>query len=144
MADRNAEPAPETRIEFRVGINLGDVIAEAEDIFGDGVNVAARLEGLAEPGAILISHTVHDHVRDRLPFGPIWPTTWNSGDRAFTSRNSAQTVHMPRAGARRADRHRDDPIGGSAYRPRSAIKVVSGTLGSLTTGRISVRVCRLA
>jgi hypothetical protein len=55
--------------EFRVGINLGDVIAEEHDIFGDGVNVAARLEALAEPGGVFVSNTVHDHVRDRLPFG---------------------------------------------------------------------------
>jgi TolB-like protein/class 3 adenylate cyclase len=68
MADRNAGSPPEKRIEFRVGVNLGDVIAEGEDIFGDGVNVAARLEGLAEPGGVLVSKTVHEHVRDRLPF----------------------------------------------------------------------------
>ena len=68
MADRNAATPEEKQIEFRVGINLGDVIAEGEDIFGDGVNVAARLEGLAEPGGVLVSNTVHDHVRDRLPF----------------------------------------------------------------------------
>jgi adenylate cyclase len=48
--------------------NLGDVIAEGEDLFGDGVNVAARSEALAEPGGVLVSNTVHDHVRDRLPF----------------------------------------------------------------------------
>ncbi|HEY1431782.1 MAG TPA: adenylate/guanylate cyclase domain-containing protein, partial [Stellaceae bacterium] len=68
MAERNAGIPPEERIEFRVGINLGDVITEGEDIFGDGVNIAARLEGLAEPGGVLVSNTVHDHVRDRLPF----------------------------------------------------------------------------
>jgi adenylate cyclase len=68
MADRNAGTPPEKRIEFRVGINLGDVIVEGEDIFGDGVNIAARLEGLAEPGGVRVSTTVHDHVRDRLPF----------------------------------------------------------------------------
>jgi adenylate cyclase len=68
MAERNAATPPEKRIEFRVGINLGDVIAEGEDIFGDEVNVAARLEALAEPGGVFISNTVHDHVRDRLPF----------------------------------------------------------------------------
>jgi adenylate cyclase len=66
MAERNAGTPPERRIEFRIGINLGDVIAEEHDIFGDGVNVAARLEALAEPGGVLISNTVHDHVRDRL------------------------------------------------------------------------------
>jgi class 3 adenylate cyclase/TolB-like protein len=68
MAERNAGTPPEERIEFRVGINLGDVIAEAEDIFGDGVNVAARLEALAEPGGICISRTVRDQIRDKLPY----------------------------------------------------------------------------
>jgi class 3 adenylate cyclase len=65
MAERNAAAPPEKRIEFRVGINLGDVIAEEHDIFGDGVNVAARLEALSEPGAVFVSNTVYDHVRDR-------------------------------------------------------------------------------
>jgi hypothetical protein len=68
MIDREPEVPDERRIMLRIGINLGDVIAEKDDIFGDGVNIAARLEGLAEPGAVLISHTVHDHVRDRLSF----------------------------------------------------------------------------
>jgi adenylate cyclase len=68
MADRNAATPPEKRIEFRVGINLGDVIAEGEDIFGDGVNVAARLEALAEPGGICVSRVVRDQVRDRVSF----------------------------------------------------------------------------
>jgi adenylate cyclase len=68
MAERNAATPPEQRIEFRVGINLGDVIAEGEDIFGDGVNIAARLESLAEPGGICISRTVRDQIRDRLPY----------------------------------------------------------------------------
>jgi adenylate cyclase len=68
MADRNAATPPEKRIEFRAGINLGDVIAERDDIFGDGVNVAARLEALAEPGGICVSRVVRDQVRDRLDF----------------------------------------------------------------------------
>ena len=66
MAERNAGTPLEKRIEFRAGINLGDVIVEAEDIFGGGVNIAARLEALAEPGGVLVSNTVHDQVRDRL------------------------------------------------------------------------------
>jgi adenylate cyclase len=66
MAERNAGAPPEKRIEFRVGINLGDVIAEEHDIFGDGVNVAARLEALAEPGGICVSRVVRDQVRDRF------------------------------------------------------------------------------
>jgi class 3 adenylate cyclase len=68
MADRNAATPPEKRIEFRVGINLGDVIAERDDIFGDGVNVAARLEALAEPGGICVSRVVRDQIRDKLPY----------------------------------------------------------------------------
>ena len=66
MAERNAAIAVEQRIEFRVGINLGDVIVEDGDIHGDGVNVAARLEALAEPGSICLSAVVHDQVRDKL------------------------------------------------------------------------------
>src|SRR5246500_4856814 len=66
MAARNTETPPERRIEFRAGINLGDVIVEEHDIFGDGVNVAARLEGLAEPGGICISGTVRDHIGERF------------------------------------------------------------------------------
>jgi TolB-like protein/class 3 adenylate cyclase len=68
MAERNATAPVDQRIEFRVGINLGDVIAEEHDIFGDGVNVAARLEALAEPGGICVSRVVRDQVRDRLHY----------------------------------------------------------------------------
>jgi adenylate cyclase len=68
MAEHNAGIPSEKRIEFRIGINLGDVIAEEHDIFGDGVNVAARLEALAEPGGICVSRVVRDQVRDRVDF----------------------------------------------------------------------------
>jgi adenylate cyclase len=68
MIDREPEVPDERRIRFRIGVNLGDVIAESGDIFGDGVNVAARLEALAEPGGICISRTVRDHIRDKLPY----------------------------------------------------------------------------
>jgi adenylate cyclase len=68
MAERNVAAPSENRIEFRVGINLGDVIAEGEDIFGDGVNIAARLEALAEPGGICVSRVVRDQVRDRVDY----------------------------------------------------------------------------
>src|SRR6516162_1846647 len=68
MAERNAGTSPERRIEFRIGINLGDVIVEPHDIFGDGVNVAARLEALAEPGGICVSRMVRDNVRDKLDY----------------------------------------------------------------------------
>jgi hypothetical protein len=69
MIERNADIADDKRIAFRIGVNLGDVIAEGGDIYGDGVNVAARLEALAEPGGICISGMVWDHIRDKLPYG---------------------------------------------------------------------------
>jgi len=68
MAERNADIPAERRIEFRIGINLGDIIVEQDDIYGDGVNLAARLEALAEPGGICVSRVVRDQVRDKLDF----------------------------------------------------------------------------
>jgi len=68
MIDREPEVPEERRIRFRVGVNVGDVIAEEDDIFGDGVNVAARPEALAEPGGICVSRMVRDNVRDKLPY----------------------------------------------------------------------------
>jgi TolB-like protein/class 3 adenylate cyclase len=68
MPERNAGVGTDNRIELRIGINLGDVIVEGDDLYGDGVNIAARIEALADAGGVLVSNTVHDHVRDRLPF----------------------------------------------------------------------------
>lgn len=68
IAEQNAGIGEGRRIEFRVGINVGDVVVDGDDIHGDGVNVAARLEALAEPGGICVSGSVHDQVRDRLDF----------------------------------------------------------------------------
>jgi adenylate cyclase len=70
MADREPGVPEARRIRFRIGINLGDVIAEEHDIFGDGVNVTARLEALAEPGGICVSRVVRDQVRDKLDVVP--------------------------------------------------------------------------
>jgi adenylate cyclase len=66
MADENTEIPQAKRIEFRIGIHLGDIIVDDNDIFGDGVNIAARLESIAAPGGISISRAVHDQVRDRI------------------------------------------------------------------------------
>jgi TolB-like protein len=68
MPERNTGVVADSRIELRIGINLGDVIVEGDDLYGDGVNIAARIEALADAGGVLVSDTVHDHVRDRLPF----------------------------------------------------------------------------
>src|SRR5687768_8036961 len=66
MAGRERDLPAAERIRFRIGVNLGDVIVEGEDIYGDGVNVAARLEGLAEPGGICVSGKVREELRKRL------------------------------------------------------------------------------
>jgi class 3 adenylate cyclase len=69
MESRNANVNESRRIRFRIGINVGDVIVDDDDIFGDGVNVAARLQALAEPGEICVSATVREHVAEKLPIG---------------------------------------------------------------------------
>jgi len=66
MALRNDDVPSERRVQFRIGINVGDIIIEADDIYGDGVNVAARLEALADPGGICISAIVHEQMQGRL------------------------------------------------------------------------------
>jgi TolB-like protein len=100
MIDRNADIPEAKRISFRIGINLGDVIVEPEDIFGDGVNIAARLEALAEPGGICISRVVRDQIRDKLP-----NTFEDMGERGV--KNIGRPVHvyrvMPGAEAKAAE-----------------------------------------
>ena len=66
MLERNSQVAPDRRIEFRIGINLGEVLTDGRDIFGDGVNVAARLEGIADRGGICISRQVLDQIEGKL------------------------------------------------------------------------------
>jgi TolB-like protein/class 3 adenylate cyclase len=93
MEDRNATVNESERIRFRVGINVGDVIVEGDDIFGDGVNVASRLYALAEPGEICVSATVREHVGEKLPIGFV-----DLGEHSV--KNIARPVHVYRIGAR--------------------------------------------
>src|SRR6202048_4712774 len=65
----NAKLPPERRMEFRIGVNLGDVMVEGDQIYGDGINVAARLESLADPGGVCISGKVHEEIRSKLSLG---------------------------------------------------------------------------
>jgi class 3 adenylate cyclase len=67
MAERNQGVPADRRMLFRIGINLGDILIEGDDILGDGVNIAARLEGIAEPGGICISSSAYDQVRGKVP-----------------------------------------------------------------------------
>jgi adenylate cyclase len=69
LKTENAEVSPSRRMEFRIGVNLGDVVVEGGEIYGDGVNVAARLESLAEPGSIYISASIHEQIGNKLPLG---------------------------------------------------------------------------
>jgi TolB-like protein/class 3 adenylate cyclase len=89
MHERNVGVPVDTGIRFRIGINVGDVIIDGTDIFGDGVNVAARLEALADPGGITVSSVVHDQVRDKLSFG-----FEDLGDQ--TVKNVARPIHVHR------------------------------------------------
>src|SRR5277367_6585157 len=66
MVERNAETPEARRIIYRIGVNLGDVLIDGDDILGDGVNIAARLEGLCEPGGVLISGAAYEHIRGRI------------------------------------------------------------------------------
>ncbi len=119
MAERNAGVPTDKRIEFRIGINLGDIIHDEKDIFGDGVNIAARLEGLAEPGGICVSQGVRDPVRDRLRF-----TFEDIGEQAL--KNIASPIHAYRvrfAGAEPGER--------AAARPLRRNTVAAAALGGL-------------
>jgi adenylate cyclase len=69
LKTKNADQPNSQKMEFRIGVNLGDVVEEADRIYGDGVNIAARIEGLAEPGGICISRTAYDHVKNKLKLG---------------------------------------------------------------------------
>lgn len=69
LAKRNADLPRGRRLEFRIGINLGDVVVEGTDLFGDGVNVAARLQALADPGGVFVSGGIYDQIKTKLPFG---------------------------------------------------------------------------
>jgi adenylate cyclase len=69
LSAENAKLPPERRMEFRIGVNLGDVMVEGDQIYGDGINVAARLESLAHPGGICVSGKVHEEIRSKLPLG---------------------------------------------------------------------------
>ena len=100
MAECEADVPEERRIQYRIGINLGDIIVEDGDIFGDGVNVASRLEGMAEPGGLLVSHTVYESIAGKL--GIVFA---DNGEREF--KNIARPVRVW-SWPRRLPAHRQD------------------------------------
>jgi adenylate cyclase len=119
MVDREAGTPEGRRIRFRIGINLGDVIAEDDDIFGDGVNVAARLEALAEPGGICISRMVRDQIRDKLPYA-----FEDLGDQNVKNIARPVRVYALRPDAGAAPPASSPPIPEPAVAPRLSIVVL--------------------
>jgi len=108
MAERNVDVPDDRQIRFRVGINVGDIIIDGDDIFGDGVNVAARLQTLAEPGGICVSRGVRDQVLDKLSF-------------TFEDLGAQQVKNIARP--IEAYRIRDEPTGGAVIKPRPVLTV---------------------
>ncbi|OKO70311.1 hypothetical protein AC629_40520 [Bradyrhizobium sp. NAS80.1] len=121
-----SDDAEDRRILFRVGLNIGDIIVEAHDIFGDGVNIAARLESIAEPGGICISQTVFNHARDKVPFD-----VEEAGEQ--TLKNIARPVHVYRiiidAGPRTATPKREVPALALPDKPSVAVLPLTNMSG---------------
>jgi TolB-like protein len=114
MAERNQGVPADRRMEFRIGINLGDILIEGDDILGDGVNVAARLEGIAEPGSICVSSSAYEQVRGKVPID-----FTDLGEQ--TLKNIARPIRAYAVG-RSANAHQPAPLSVSA--PRLSIVVL--------------------
>ena len=118
VAERQAAVPPERRLVLRIGINLGDVVADGADILGDGVNVAARLEQLCDPGGVLVSETVREHVGNRidLAFEDIGPQMLKNIDRPVRA-------HRLATGRRaKSVRRPSSPAPGEPYRASQAVR----------------------
>jgi class 3 adenylate cyclase len=102
MAERGAEIPEDRRIVFRIGVNLGDIIIDGDDIFGDGVNIAARLQEISAPGGVCVSNRVYEDIRDRLDTGfedeniarPVQIWRWTPGSPASTVAVTAPTAPL--------------------------------------------------
>jgi adenylate cyclase len=143
VSNQEADPPPAHRMRFRIGINLGDVMVEGSDLYGDGVNIAARLQELAEPGGVVISRTVYDQVHNKLSVGfdclgeqemknvaSVVSYRVAMGGRAVGRRDfpadespipRAEAVAASEAGAQRSDGHQ----------PSTPMRLVSDWLGNL-------------
>ncbi len=123
MAERNAAIEPERRIQFRIGINMGDVIYDETRIYGDGINVAARLEGIAEPGGICLSSTALEHVQDKVDV-----TVADMGEQQL--KNIARPVRVYRVTLNRSAA-KSEPVapaatGGASDRGEQQVKNIAG------------------
>jgi adenylate cyclase len=132
MAERNVAAPPEKRIQFRVGINLGDVIVEEHDIFGDGVNVAARLEALAAPGGICVSRVVRDQIRDKLAYA-----VEDRGEQSVKNIRRPVRVYILRPEAAADPPAARVPIVSPRRRPRVVVATVTATAAALVIAVVS-------
>ena len=119
MADRDLDLSEGRRLRFRIGVNLGDVIADGGNIYGDGVNIAARLEGLPAPGGICVSGTVRDHIGDRLPY-------------AFEDMGEQSVKNIAR------------PVRAYAVRPEGTARLPTGNVSSAASSSPPVAAPRLS
>jgi class 3 adenylate cyclase len=127
---RNAKLTEARKMEFRIGINIGDVIQEGDRIYGDGVNIAARLEGLAEPGGICISRTAYDQIESKLPFGyeylgeqtvkninkPVYAYRVVLEPESRSHQEKQETKTGPKAGGRHSEQRAGDQEQGDPFR----------------------------
>jgi class 3 adenylate cyclase/TolB-like protein/tetratricopeptide (TPR) repeat protein len=118
MAERSEAVPPERRIQFRIGINVGDILGDGSDIYGDGVNIAARLEAMADPGGIYVSRTVRDPVRDKLSF-----SFEDLGE--VVAKNIARPIHVFRV------RHDTETTRSKISLPRAARRLLVAALAVL-------------
>jgi len=137
MMQRNAEVPKDRRILFRAGINLGDVIVDEDDLFGDGVNIAARIEALAEPGGVCISASIYEQIRNKL-----YLTFGDLGDK--TVKNIAEPVHvyevslMPEARPAGAASKNNQAPGVASHPPARSVRkfVLMAAVGGIALGAI--------
>lgn len=129
MAKRNADVPAGQRIEFRLGINVGDVIVDGDDIFGDGVNVAARLEGLAEPGEICVSARVYEDVAGRIDV-----SFEDIGEQSLKNINRLVRVYRIRGGRPALDDREDTRLPKPAGTATVSIRNTLRSIGYLATG----------
>jgi len=121
IRDLTVGDAENRRLYFRVGINIGDVIVEAHDIFGDGVNIAARLEGIAEPGGICISSSAYDQVRGKVPIEVTDLGEWNLKNIARAVRAYAVVRDGLVVSTRKAGSMARSPAHPAAVAPHAAV-----------------------
>ena len=141
ISNQESNPSDGNRMRFRIGINLGDVMVDGSDIYGDGVNIAARLQDLAEPGGIVVSSSVYDQVYNKLPVGfdclgqqqmknvaPV--VSYRVAMAGGSAARQGEATAAPQAGA--PPRHdTPEPSAGSSTGPRTALQSAAHWFASL-------------